>query len=633
MDSLEPLVSTSPDFDVKDRVKQATDVVELIGAELNLRRKGAIFVGHCPWHDDTNPSFQVDPNKQSWVCYPCSIRGDVFDFVMKREAVDFRQALEILAERANIPLTKSKSRVVKGSPEDKRTLYRAMAWAEEEYHQCLLNSDAAIPVREYLTERGVTQESIKQFKIGFAPLSWTWLGDRARNTSFSPEVLEACDLLGANKHGGWYQRFRGRVLFPIRDTQERPIAIGGRIVPGLMQEGEDRQGKYVNTRETRLFSKSQNLYALNMARSYLQKAHVKNKSLTIVEGYTDVVAAWQAGLQNVVAALGVALNEQHIRLIKRFADSITLVLDGDEAGQRTMNNVLDLFVAHDIDLRILSLPEGLDPFDYLMENDGDAFQAMVDSAPDAIAHKILVETRGIDLVNETQRANMALENVLSTLARIPSSVVQASAAKSMRQDQIIMRLARQFQIGDQQVRRRLSELKMGLQSRLPSFGGNQERNDDYSKFNLNEKELVELLIQDPSLLDRAVENVAPTQFELGLLRELYEVMGECFHDGKDVGYEQLMLELEDPRLKSLVDYLYDSAITKKAAQEESNSGIGLDLEGQLESVIAAFNVRVEASGNRAKIIRLQQTKLDAKEETETLEQLFQEQLLKMKKEN
>ena len=626
-------MSNRPDFEVKDRVKQATDVVDLIGTELNLRRRGAIYYGHCPWHDDHSPSFQVNPNKQTWVCYPCDLRGDVFDFVMKREGVDFREALEILAERANIPMTSFQSKVIKGSANDKQTLFRAMQWAENEYHQCLLNSDAARPVREYLTRRGITDQSIDQFKIGFAPLSWSWLVDRLRDTSYSPEILEACGLVSAQQSGSWYERFRGRVLFPIRDTQERPIAFGGRVVPGLYGEGEEPRGKYVNSPETRLFSKSKNLYALNMARGHVQKTNVTEKRLTIVEGYTDVVAAWQNGLQNVVAALGVALNEQHIRLIKRFADGITLVLDGDEAGQRTMNTVLDLFVAHDIDLRILSLPEGDDPSDFLMTNGGGPFQEMVDSAPDAIAHKILVETNGIDLVNDSHRANQALENILSTLAKIPASLIAQSAAKSMRQDQIVMRLARQFQLDRDQVRRRLSELRTSI--RPSNINRNDSSNDeaiDYSRLVAVEKELIELLIQDPSLLDRAVENIAPTQLQEGGLRDIFEVMGECFHEGKDVGYEQLMLELEVPRLKKLVDYLYDNAIEKRKSTEGKTHAYRLDLEAQLDSVIALFNQKIAESGNIAKISQLHQSGLDEQEETSTLEALFkQQQLQQIKK--
>jgi len=587
-------VSNRPDFDVKDRVKQSTDVVDLIGTELNLRRRGTIYYGHCPWHDDNSPSFQVNPNKQTWVCYPCDLRGDVFDFVMKREGVDFREALEILAERANIPLTSFQSKVIKGSANDKQTLFRAMQWAENEYHQCLLNSGAAAPVRNYLDRRGITAESIERFKIGFAPLSWSWLVDRLRDTSYSPAILEACGLVSAQQSGSWYERFRGRVLFPIRDTQERPIAFGGRVVPGLYGEGEEPRGKYVNSPETRLFSKSKNLYALNMARGHVQKTNVTEKRLTIVEGYTDVVAAWQSGLHNVVAALGVALNEQHIRLIKRFADGITLVLDGDEAGQRTMNTVLDLFVAHDIDLRILSLPEGVDPFDFLVKNGGQPFQAMVEQAPDAIAHKIFIETKGIDLVNDSHQANQALENILSTLARVPASLIAQSAAKSMRQDQIVMRLARQFQLDRDQVRRRLSELRTNIH---PNNSGRNQASDneaiDYTRLKPAEKELIELLIQDPSLLDRAVENIAPTQLQEGVLRDIYDVMGECFHEGKDVGYQQLMLELEVPRLKKLVDYLYDRALEKKKSTEGSTHAYRLDLESQLDTLEALFQQQLQ----------------------------------------
>ena len=620
-------MSQVPNFDVKDQVKQATDVVDLIGSEMNLRRQGSIYVGHCPWHDDQKPSFQVNPNKQNWVCYPCDVRGDVFDFVMKREGVDFREALEILAERAGIEVRSYQKKVVKGSADDKATLYRAMAWAEQEYHECLLNSDSATPIRDYLVDRGITQESIERFRVGFAPLSWSWLVDRSSGTSFSPEILQACGLVSANDRGGWYERFRGRVLFPIRDTQERTIALGGRVVPSLYPNGDAPPAKYVNSPETRLFSKSKNLYALNLARNYVQKTSVKDKRLVIVEGYTDVVAAWQAGLTNVVAALGVALNEQHIRLIKRFADGITLVLDGDEAGQRTMNTVLDLFVAHDVDLRILSLPDGLDPFDFLMAEGGGAFQALVDKAPDAIAHKILVETRGVDLVNDTHRSNQALENILKTLANIPED--ENSTAKSIREDQMLLRLGRQFQLAPEMVRRRLTDLRRKTRVR-PDASDSDVKKDlvDYSKFDKKESELVQLLIQDPSLLDRAVENVSPEQFRAGVLRDLYELMGEFFHEGKGVGYQQLTVEVEEPRLRKLVDHLRDEAIAKKEIHEEQNSAYAMDFEDQLQSIILRFNEREVESGTQAKISKLHSGGLDEDEEKRALEELFRQQLQK-----
>ena len=613
------------DFDVKDRVKQATDIVDLIGGMIPLTQKGPNYVGLCPWHDDTRPSFTVNPVRQSFVCWVCDIRGDVFEFIKRIDGVEFYDALKMLAERAGIELKTNKAPVVKGSADDKSTLLKAMAWAEEVYHQCLLQSDSAAPVRDYLIERGITQDSIETFKVGFAPLAWSWLVDRARNTPYSPEILEACGLVTPNQRGGYYERFRGRVLFPIRDTLERPIAIGGRVVPSLYGEGEKvPPAKYVNSPETKLFSKSKNLYALNQCRSFIQKSEAKN--LVIVEGYTDVIAAWQAGLRNVVAALGTALNEQHLRVIKRFADTITLVLDGDEAGQKRTNEMLDLFVAHDVDLRILTLPEGLDPFDYLLENGAEPFQAMIDTAPDAIAHKILKETAGVDLVHDTHRSNIALENILKTLARTPAAMLNQSAAKKMRHDQLVIRLARQFQLVPDQVKQRLVEIRNSIRpiaTQRSEFAADERI--DYAKLNRNETELLQILIQDPGLLDTAIERVVPDDFQPGVLKDLYSVMEDFSHHGKEVGFEQLSLELEDQRLKSLVDYLYSEATEKKRAAESNKSEFYTELDEQLESVIEMFINRREASGVQAKISQLHGGQMDADQEAKALMDLFAKQ--------
>ena len=614
------------DFEVKDRVKQATDIVDLIGGMIPLTQKGRDYIGLCPWHDDTRPSFTVNPVRQSFVCWVCDIRGDVFEFIKRIDGVEFYDALKMLAERAGIELKTNKAPVVKGSADDKSTLLKAMAWAEEQYHQCLLMNDAAAPVRDYLIERGITQDSIETFKIGFAPLAWSWLVDRARDTPYSPEILEACGLVLPNNRGGYYERFRGRVLFPIRDTLERPIAIGGRVVPSLYGEGEKiPPAKYVNSPETKLYSKSKNLYALNQCRGFIQKADKKN--LVVVEGYTDVIAAWQAGLRNVVAACGTAINEQHLRVIKRFADTITLVLDGDEAGQKRTNEMLDLFVAHDVDLRILTLPEGLDPFDYLLENGAAPFQAMIDTAPDAIAHKVFKETQGVDLVLDTHRANQALENILKTIARTPAALLSQSAAKKMRHDQLIMRLARQFQLVPTQVQQRLVEIRNSLRpvsSQQPEFVANERI--DYAKLNRNETELLQILIQAPSLLDTAIERVVPDDFQPGVLKNLYRIMEDFSHDGKEVGYEQLTLELEnDQRLRAIVDYLYDEATKKKQAAELTKSEFYTELDEQLESVIEMFTNRREASGVQAKISQLHGGQLDADQEAKALMDLFAKQ--------
>ncbi len=614
-----------PDYDVKDRVKQATNIVDLVSSKINLRRQGANYVGRCPWHDDKKPSFSVNPVRQRYSCYPCDLHGDVFDFTMKMESVDFRGALEILAQAAGIELKSQGPKTEAGNPDHKPTLFEAMKWVEEQYHQCLLTSNEAIPVREYLEERGITRESIDRYRVGFAPLAWSWLVDRARNTKHNPKILEACGLVSMNSRGTWYERFRGRVLFPIRDTQDRPIGLGGRVVPGIYGTEDEPKGKYYNSTETRLFSKSDNLYGLNVVRDAVQKS----KKLTIVEGYTDVIAAHQAGVPNVVAALGTALNERHIRLIKRFADTITLVLDGDDAGQRRTNEVLDLFVTSDVDLRILSLPEGVDPFDFCMKEGGEAFEALVNAAPDAITHRIRSETAGIDLLNQTHAATQALNNILTTLAGIPASEIAASAAKQLRQQQLIGRLARQFQIDAEHIQRRLNEIRNRLRPKqyesydsTPAATPIASKPPVFSSFDGKESELLQLLILHPSFLDTAVEKVSPEQFTIGPLQAIYGIMGDFFHDGRDVGHESLMLEVHDPILRNVISRLYDEALSKTELKSEDDTNFALDMNQQFDSVLAAFENVVIEHDQLAKVSQLQQKVLDTKEELATLEELL-----------
>ena len=611
-----------PDFDLKDRVKQATNIVSLIGGDMQLRRQGGNYVGLCPWHEDSRPSFQINESRQSWACWVCADRGDVFSYVMKRDSLGFREALEFLANEAGIQITKTGRKVEKGSARDKNTLFAAMEWAQAKYHQFLLQSDEAAPVRSYLSERGLTDETIAEFKIGFAPLAWSWLMDQARSTEFSGEILDACNVVMANQRGGWYERFRGRVLFPIQNLQQRPIGFGGRVVPGIYGTEEEPKGKYVNTSETLLFTKSDNLYGL----SHVYRDVQKERRLTIVEGYTDVIAAYQAGLRNTVAVLGTALNERHIKLIKRFADQVTLVLDGDEAGQKRTNQILDLFVAQDMDLRILSLPEGSDPFDYVQQQGADAFQGLVDQAPDALAHKINVETRGIDLINQTHAANQALENILKTVAQVPASVIAASAAKSLRQDQMLTRLARQFQTTREQVKARLKELRSSTRpSRFRQDDAHQNTNEvDFSKFDIKEAELLQLILTEPALADIAIERVSPEQFAFGPLKEIFETIGEFFHDGREASYESVMLHVDDPVLKNVVEYLLEEATKKQAAANANNTGIELAVHAQLESVIEAFNRQQIQSAEQANISKLQQPSLKADEEAMALEDLLRQ---------
>ena len=355
-----PKLSTGFQDDAKEEIRQKVDIVDLVGQSISLERRGKLFLGRCPWHTDNRPSLQVDPNRQTWKCWPCNLGGDIFSFIMQREGVEFREALEILADIAGVELKNSnRPKAEPGSPDDKRTLFRAAGWAAELFHHHLLHSPEADTARQYLQDRGITGDSIRKYKGGYTPNDWEFLLRESRRTEFSPQVLHACALLGYSesrkKH---YDFFRGRIMFPIHDTRDRTVAFGGRILP---QFAGDKNAKYVNSPETKIFSKSDNLYGIDVAIDAIRKGG----KVLVMEGYTDVIMASQYGLSNVVAVLGTAINEVHVRNLKRLADIVTLVLDGDDAGKKRANEVLEYFVKGQLDVRVLTLPDGLDTCDFL----------------------------------------------------------------------------------------------------------------------------------------------------------------------------------------------------------------------------------------------------------------------------
>jgi len=553
-------VSLAPANDKKEQIRQAIDIVDLVGGYVNLRRAGSKYKGLCPFHDDSNPSFEVSPARQSWKCWVCDKGGDVFSFMMEKEGVEFREALQMLAERAGVSLEDSRPAAAPGSPEDKQTLFRAAKWAEEQFNTFLMNSPQAESAREYLTKRGVTNASIERYAVGYADNNWQWMLDRAKTTAFSPAILKAVGLVRQSENGRYYDMYRGRVIFPIRDAQSRTIAFGGRILPELAVAEEKANGrppgKYINSPETRLFSKSEQVYGLDLVR----EAVSKSRHVVVVEGYTDALMAGQYGVDNVVAVLGTALGEKHIRLFKRFADRVTLVLDGDEAGQRRTNEVLSLFVAAQMDLRILTLPDQLDPCDFVQQHGAEAFNKLVAGASDALDHKVHIATRGVDLVNDTHKANLALEDILDTLAHAPRSTLGAGNSNSLREQQLLSRLSRQFRVDDEHLRRRLKELRT---RRGSTAGASKIQLKPQRKLSLGarEMELFEILTQHPELTSHALSEIRNVDLADGPARKIYALYRSHFNAGESVEFPRLLSELP-PELQPLFVAIDDIAAAK-----------------------------------------------------------------------
>lgn len=550
-------------LDAKEQVRQAIDIVDLVGKYVQLRRQGRIYVGLCPWHDDTRPSLQVNPERQSFKCWVCDIGGDVFSFVMKMEGVEFREALAMLADQAGIELKPYRRREGEsGGPGDagetpgrveKRTLYQAMAWAEEKYHECLLNWPEGEPARRYLQQRGITDDSIRKFHLGFSPNRGDWILRLAQDAKADTKVLETIGILTRPADGGSpYDRFRGRLLFSIRDPQDRPVGLGGRVLP---DSGLTSPAKYINSPETPLFSKSNLLYGLDVAREAIRKS----RRALVMEGYTDCVIAHQYGFQDSVAVLGTALGDRHVQTLRRFADRIVLVLDADEAGQRRANEVLELFVAQQVDLQIVTLPEGMDPADFLGEYGAEAFDDLLATrAVDALEHAFRAKTQGVDLDNDVHAASQALEQLISIIARAPRLRADTTTADRLREEKLLERLAFKFRVPEQDVRNRLTALRRRTARQVPA-GRPQEPATQQTptaapagKIDPSEWELLEILIRHPECLDVARAEVAPSQLRCQPCREIYEACCRLSDSGTEPTFDRLMLELDDPGIKNFL---------------------------------------------------------------------------------
>ncbi|NLG51241.1 MAG: DNA primase [Chloroflexi bacterium] len=363
---------------VVDEIKQRLDIVDLIGSYVSLQKAGRNYKAVCPFHSEKTPSFVVFPDTQTWHCFgACSTGGDLFGFVMRRENMDFSEALRLLAEKAGInllPLDQEELR----QKDDLDRLRAANASAAEFYHRLLMEADRAQSVRDYLQRRGVTRETMATFQLGYAPDEWHALDDHLKREHFAVDDCLEAGLLSRSDSGNIYDRFRGRLMFPIRDIQGHVIGFGGRVL-------DDSVPKYLNTPQSPLFDKGSVLYGIDLAHRSIRDSG----TAIIVEGYMDVIVPYQCGVTNLVGCLGTALTDAHIKTLKRSTKTLILALDPDEAGLTAMERgvqvaregldrkVVPVPTAEgliryeeqlDAEIRVMTLPDGLDPDELILQD-------------------------------------------------------------------------------------------------------------------------------------------------------------------------------------------------------------------------------------------------------------------------
>jgi DNA primase len=423
----------------KDRVRDAVDFVELVSARTELRRAGpARYEGLCPFHEERTPSFGIDPTQKVYHCFGCQASGDVFTFVQETEGVDFKGALELLAERYGVELRREQEDPREAERRRRRErLLELLARTSAYYERYLWESSEAERARAYLAGRGLGEEILKEFRVGYAPSAWDRVLLASRRGGFSEQELYATGLAQRSKQNGQpYDRFRSRIMFPLTDIRGRVLGFGARAlgqdrprgvgvdVAGARGRGRDAAGagvrpKYLNTSDNEVYHKGLHLYGADLARTHA----AREGQVLLCEGYTDTIALHQAGMRNSVGLMGTALTGEQVGELARMAQTVLLALDADSAGQEAMLRASGLAARRKLELRVVPLPTGADPADLVQREGPDAMKTLADESVPFVRFRVeRVLTEGEDSTSEGQ--DRMIEQLRPIFAQLPPSVMR-----------------------------------------------------------------------------------------------------------------------------------------------------------------------------------------------------------------
>jgi len=418
-----------------DEVKQKTDIVGVVSQYVALKKAGRNLVGLCPFHSERHPSFFVYPEQQSWHCFGCNTGGDAFSFIMKKEGLDFGEALRLLAQRAGVTLPSRPGR--DEEKEEKERLYKINETAAQYFHSLLLNSPEAAKARKYVQGRGFTDKAAAEFQMGYSPNKWEDLKKCLREHGYAEGELLKAGLIVEADSGRTHDRFRNKLMFPIMDIKGHVIGFGARVL-------DESLPKYVNSPQTPAFDKSRNLYGINLAAAGIRQ----QDTAVIVEGYVDVITAHQNGFNNVVASMGTAVTEAQVSSLKRLTRNLVLALDADAAGEEAMLRVVSYENILESEIRVVILPQGKDPDDVIKE-DTDTWRNLLSKATPIVDYTIDMITSKLDL-NTARDKSLAVKELLPVIAAMGDKVRQAH---------YVQKLARLVNVGERTIEAELSRFK------------------------------------------------------------------------------------------------------------------------------------------------------------------------------
>ena len=509
--------------DIINEIKYRNDIETAVSQYVNLKRRGKNLVGLCPFHSEKTPSFTVYPENGSFYCFGCGAGGDVFTFTGLIENLDYIESVKLLAERSGVAL-----------PQDgyddsmqklKNTIYDINRDTARFFHSYLMSADGKWAL-DYLYGRGLTLKTIKHFGLGAAPDSWDALIKHLKSKGYRESDMIAANVVGKSQRGSLYDRFRKRVMFPIINIRGNIIAFSGRAMPG-----EDKQGgKYVNTADTPVYKKSANLFGMNFAKNSCAERVI------LVEGNMDVISLHQAGFTNTVAPLGTAFTTEQANLLARYTKEIVLMLDADAAGQKAIKRATELLQNTGLSVRVVVIPDGKDPDEYIKKNGADRFSALLSGAVSDMEYKLLTAAAGIDLASDDGRLKY-LAAAAEIIAEDEDIMARDVYIGKMCEKYGVSRTALTAKVEEiRRKNRRIKKQKEITDIIRPKFTRddiNPERRSS-PKGTAAEETLIAVLLKHPDLYKKAKSELPPEKMITSLNRRIYEIIIEALDSGRSL---------------------------------------------------------------------------------------------------
>ena len=572
--------------EIIEEVRQANDIVEVISQYVHLRRSGRNFFGLCPFHNEKSPSFSVSPDKQIFHCFGCGVGGNAITFISKIEGLGFKEAVETLAERANIVLPSISNNIDNQKEELKSKVYKVNSFTAEYYHKKLYQKESKI-AQEYIKKRKLNNETLESFKIGFSG-NFDELYQALRKEGFKDEEILESGLVNKNEKGKYIDRYRNRLMIPIQDERGRVIAFGGRVL-------DDSKPKYINSPENIVYSKGRHLFGLNIAKKG------DTKKLLIVEGYMDAISLHQRGITNVVAALGTALTPNQGWLLRKNAEQVILGFDSDGAGQVAIMRAMEVMQNMGCDIRVLQMDGAKDPDEFILKYGTARFQKTLDDAISLIEFKVKVLKQNLNLDNASDKIKF-LNEIAKLISKINNTMEQEIYIEKISKGYNISKEAIYGQVNKLQYVNNQSKKTLEKSKPVVTHREKDEKEKVSEEIKKRENTIISILINNPEMYTQIKQNIKVEEFKdeinKKLLKEIYDE-----------------LEKEESNLSLVLDHLENENMQNHLTEIMAEDYGIVDNQKAVDDIMKLYKRdRLEQKRDEILTNEKQETDLDKKKE-------------------